>query len=324
MIANFAIANIITSQAAPCLKRQAKVKSHNRVYLVTKKSWLGWRNKIKKRRLLAQYLLPHKIISKIADLSANCEVPWVKNYLINYFIQRYAVNMGEAVISDPFAYTSYNKFFTRKLKTECRPIDTKPATIVSPADGAIAQIGKINGDKLLQAKGHNFSVQSLMANDPCYEQFIDGSFATIYLAPKDYHRVHMPLSGKLLETFFIPGKLFSVNHKTAQSVPNLFARNERLVSIFETEAGPMAIILVGAMLVGSINTVWGSTYISKSVKHQDFADQTITLEKGAEMGHFKMGSTVILLFANNRTALEQLPSLATVKMGQLIGEIKTH
>lgn len=279
-------------------------------------------------RTLTQYLLPHKIISLIAHLSANCKIIWVKNYLIGYFIKRYAVKMNEAIEPDPFAYATYNNFFTRRLKPECRPIDANPAAIVSPADGAIAQIGQITNEKIIQAKGRDYSVYDLLANDPFAEQFLNGSFTTVYLAPKDYHRVHMPLNGKLLKMLYIPGKLFSVNNHAAENIPNVFARNERVVAIFDTVAGPMAVILVGAMIVGGIETVWAGPITpphTKQIKNYNYANQdAIEIAKGAEMGLFKLGSTVIVLFAPHAVMWEQtITNDMEIKMGQKIGLVNS-
>lgn len=280
-------------------------------------------------RTLLQYLLPHKIISKIAHLSANCEIPWVKNYLINYFIQRYAVNMQEAIQSDPFAYASYNKFFTRELKPECRPIDPNLNAIVSPADGVIAQCGAIDNADILQAKGHNFSVHSLLGNDSIADQFVNGSFATIYLSPKDYHRVHMPFAGKLIKMIYIPGNLFSVSTHTTENIPNVFARNERVVTIFATDAGLMAVVLVGAMIVGSIETKWAGTITpphAKQLKTWHYDDKSpIVLDKGSELGLFKLGSTVIVLFTpHTMNWNDALKPNMSINMGQQIGLVETH
>lgn len=236
--------------------------------------------------------------------------------------------MSEAIQEDPFAYATYNKFFTRQLKPACRPIDETPNAIVCPADGAIAQIGKIYNNQILQAKGHNYSVQSLLGGmDDLAAPFINGSFATVYLAPKDYHRVHMPLTGNLKKMLYIPGKLFSVNTHAAENIPNVFARNERVVAIFETEVGSMAVILVGAMIVGSIETSWAGTICpphSKNIQTWDYSDMpTITIAKGAEMGLFKLGSTVIVLFGPEVTTWDQnITTTLDVKMGSRIGLTK--
>lgn len=281
-------------------------------------------------RTLTQYLLPHKIICKIAGLCANCKITCIKNYLIRYFLSRYAVNMSEAIQEDPFAYQTYNHFFTRQLKPECRPINHNDEAIISPADGNMAQIGAINKDQILQAKGHNYSLQSLLGGDQnLATQFIDGNFATIYLAPKDYHRVHMPLAGSLKKMIYVPGKLFSVNAHAAENIPNLFARNERVIAIFDTIAGPMAIVLVGAMIVGSIETKWSGAVTpphSRTIKTWEYnTGDHIHLAKGAEMGLFKLGSTVIVLFASQAAFWDQGISInSDLKMGSKIGLVSSR
>lgn len=279
-------------------------------------------------RTITQYLLPHKFISLLAHLSANCKIVCIKNFLIRYFISRYAVNMSEAIETNPFAYPSYNHFFTRQLKPECRPIDPAPNTIVSPADGLIAQIGTINQQRIIQAKGQDYSVIELLGGDiAASAYFNNGNFTTVYLAPKDYHRVHMPLAGKLLQMRYIPGQLFSVNTHAAENIPNLFARNERVVTIFETEIGKMAVILVGAMIVGSIETVWAGTISPPHFKtintwEYECLEQPIEIDKGAELGRFKLGSTVIVLFEQNTMAWDDLINCGiNIKMGQRIGAI---
>ncbi len=279
-------------------------------------------------RTFLQHVLPHKIISKIADLSANCEITWIKNFLIGYFLKRYNVNMREAIVEDPFAYKSYNAFLTKHLKPTARPIAGNAQAIVSPADGLMAQCGHIKDDKIIQAKGHDYTVQDLLANDPIAKQFMHGNFATIYLAPKDYHRVHMPFAGTLQKMIYIPGKLFSVNTHAAENIPGVFARNERVVSIFQTEAGVMAVVLVGAMIVGGMETTWAGQIApphSKQVQTTDYSSQPpITLAKGAEMGLFKLGSTVIVLFAPNAVNWDQSITIdSAVKFGQQIGLLRS-
>lgn len=273
-------------------------------------------------RTLLQHLLPHKLFSKIAQCCADCKVPWIKNYLINYFLARYNVNMSESIEENPLAFPSYNDFFTRRLKPELRPIAKDLNALVSPADGALAQFGHINNDKIIQAKGHTYSVFDLLAGDNTYKHFIDGDFATIYLAPKDYHRVHMPYSGKLLKMIYIPGCLFSVNTHAAENIPNVFARNERVACIFNTDIGPMAVVLVGAMIVGGMETVWAGSITPphhKKIAVTDYSNENITLAKGEEMGLFKLGSTVIMLFGKNAIAwLNSLQLDMTVKYGQQI------
>jgi phosphatidylserine decarboxylase len=189
---------------------------------------------------------------------AECEWPILKVWLINLFISQYDVNMSEALAEDPASYKNFNAFFTRELKPDARPITEGSDIIVSPADGAVSQLGNISYGRIFQAKGQSYSATELLGgNSELASEFDDGAFATIYLSPKDYHRVHMPIAGTLRETIYIPGDLFSVNQTTAENVPRLFSRNERLVAIFDTEVGPMAMVLVGAMIVAGIETVWG-------------------------------------------------------------------
>lgn len=234
--------------------------------------------------------------------------------------------MQEAIEPNPLAYPTYNDFFGRQLKPECRPIDTDPDSIVSPADGSIAQIGKIAKEKILQAKNHNYSLSTLLGNDKnLAATFINGSFATIYLAPKDYHRVHMPLAGKLTAMMHVPGKLFSVSPKTADNIPDLFARNERVITVFNTEFGPMAVILVGAMIVGSIETVWHGVITPPhraGIRKWEYGQQNIHLAKGDELGRFKLGSTVILLLPKGLSTWNgELKKDSTIQMGRKLGEI---
>lgn len=233
--------------------------------------------------------------------------------------------MQEAVEPNPFAYPSYNEFFTRTLKSTCRPIDSDTNSIVSPADGSIAQIGNIQDQALIQAKQHQYSLEALLGGDQqLADLFTNGNFATIYLAPKDYHRVHMPFTGKLEKMLYIPGKLFSVNNHATEFIPDLFARNERVVTIFNTVAGPMAVILVGAMIVGSIETAWAGTITPphyKKINSWEYRADDIILNKGAEMGKFKLGSTVIVLLPAGVAKWQNglLPDTA-VRMGERIGE----
>lgn len=279
-------------------------------------------------RTITQYLLPHKFICWLAHISANCKIIWIKNFLINYFIQRYPVNMSEARETDPFAYPSYNHFFTRALKPECRPIDTAHDSIVSPADGCLAQCGDISQLRIIQAKGHDYSATELLGGDAELAScFVNGKFITVYLAPKDYHRVHMPLSGKLRQMIHVPGSLFSVNNHAAENIPNLFARNERVVCIFDTVVGPMAVILVGAMIVGSIETVWQGRITpphgrTANAWDYDAIASPIQLDKGDELGRFKLGSTVIVLFGPNVATWDpNLKLNMDLKFGASIGNI---
>ncbi|WP_299182546.1 archaetidylserine decarboxylase [uncultured Neptuniibacter sp.] len=277
--------------------------------------------------ILFQHIVPQHLLSRLVGKIADCQTPWVKNTFIKWFANKYRINMTEARDEIPTNYPSFNAFFTRELKEDARPIDHSSNSIVSPADGAISQLGKIEHGRIFQAKGRGYGLATLLGGDTKRaEQFIDGEFATIYLSPRDYHRVHMPVSGTLLHTTYVPGDLFSVNQTTAEGVDQLFARNERLVAYFETEHGPMAMILVGAMIVAGIETVWGGQEAPRLKKpiHTPFNNQTpepIQLEKGAEMGRFKLGSTVILLFGKDAlTWSDSLTAASPVKLGEMIAQ----
>lgn len=249
-------------------------------------------------RTIPQRLLPKQALTIFAGFLANCRISWIKNGLIAWFISRFAVDMTIAAEENPKAYPCFNDFFIRYLKAEHRPI--AETDIISPVDGIISQLGLIQQGQLVQAKGHKYAVDELLACSPAVSQLFDGGqFATFYLSPKDYHRIHMPCEGTLREMTYVPGKLFSVQPRTANTIPKLFARNERLVIFFDTQFGLMAMVLVGAVVVGAMNTVWhGDVFRTKTKSFYNYAslDQNIVLEKGEEMGHFKLGSTVILLF----------------------------
>lgn len=251
-------------------------------------------------KTLPQYIIPKRTLTVLAGLLAEVKTPKIKNWLIKHFIQAFHVNMQEAEKETPEQYPSFNDFFIRKLKPGCRPI--AKADIVSPVDGWISEIGVITAGQLVQAKGRAYSVEDLLGcNEKLSQPFLKGKFATIYLSPKDYHRIHMPLDAVLQEMIYIPGKLFSVQPATARVIPNLFARNERLVVFFDTHIGKMAMVLVGATIVGAIGTSWhGDLMRSRKAIHFHYSQQRDThleLSKGSEMGYFKLGSTVILLFA---------------------------
>lgn len=275
---------------------------------------------------LPHYLFPKKALTAFAGLLANVQTPCVKNYIIEQFIKTYAVDMSEAKEANPRNYASFNDFFIRPLKPGCRPIAT--ADLVSPVDGCISEIGNIQSGQLLQAKGRYYSVEDLLACDsPISTQFNNGRFATLYLSPKDYHRVHMPIQGMLKQTIHIPGRLFSVQPLTTRLIPQLFARNERLVVFFNTSVGLMAMVLVGATIVGSIGTSWQGDLLRSHEKQ--FTDYTrnqvkpLMLQQGAEMGYFKLGSTVILLFtgASNVHWNTALQAGSVIRLGQEIGRI---
>ncbi|MBP6682502.1 MAG: phosphatidylserine decarboxylase, partial [Halioglobus sp.] len=249
--------------------------------------------------IFLQHILPQHLLSRCTGALADLRHPlWLKNWLIHVFIRQFKVDMSEAADPDPRSYASFNAFFTRPLREDAR--SPAEADVICPADGAISQLGDIRGGRIFQAKGQSFSTWELLGGDSERAGlFADGRFATIYLAPRDYHRVHMPLAGRLTATSYIPGKLFSVNRVTAESVPRLFARNERLVCYFDTAAGPMAMILVGAMVVAGIETVW-SGQVAPPTSEPVLRDyvavpRVIELAQGEEMGRFKLGSTVILL-----------------------------
>lgn len=274
----------------------------------------------------AQHITPQKTLSRAIGKIAECENRWIKNTFISQFVKKYQVDMSEAINSDPLSYRNFNDFFTRAIRPELRPICDQDDGIACPADGAISQLGNIEYGTLFQAKGHNYSLTDLLGGDASLSnQFLGGSFATVYLSPKDYHRVHMPLTGKLTKMIHIPGKLFSVNKVTAEQIPNVFARNERTVCLFDTEAGPMAVILVGAMIVASIETVWAGqvTPFNKQVVTWNYdALNNIELKKGEEMGRFKLGSTAIILFGKDAINWEEsLQAETPTKMGMHFGRI---
>ncbi|GEK47941.1 phosphatidylserine decarboxylase proenzyme [Bisbaumannia pacifica] len=268
---------------------------------------------------LIQYPLPHHLLSRLVGRLAETRVGWLKQLLIKAFIRRFRVDMSEAREPDPGAYACFNDFFTRPLREGARPIESG---LISPADGTLSQFGETHHGTLIQAKGQAFSITSLLGGDMHRAApFRQGSFATIYLSPRDYHRVHMPLTGTLREMVYVPGRLFSVNRATADHVPNLFARNERLVCLFDTEEGPMAMVLVGAMIVAAIETVWAGQITPLSGRVQTIRfDEPITLEKGAEMGRFKLGSTVVMCFAKEIDFEELVPDIS-VKMGERLSRL---
>ena len=277
-------------------------------------------------KTLPQYLAPKGLLTQFAGFMANIKIPAVKNHLISRFVVKYAVTMTDAIEENPLNYACFNDFFIRHLKPEKRPVDS--ADIVSPVDGCVSELGAIQAGQILQAKGRYYTVNELLACDPeLGNLFLNGRFATFYLSPKDYHRIHMPIKGTLKQTIYVPGRLFSVQPATARAVPKLFARNERLVTFFDTEAGLMAMVLVGATIVGSIGTTWqGDVKRSRTPLHTLYpgdSNEPVTLEKGAEMGYFKLGSTVVLLFANGQEVdwQENLCSGESVKFGGQLGFI---
>jgi phosphatidylserine decarboxylase len=274
-----------------------------------------------------QYLLPQHLLSRAVGYVAHCRIAWIKNSFIQWFIRRYQVDMREALEQDPLQYATFNAFFTRALHPDLRTIAEGAHTIASPADGAISQIGKIRAGRIFQAKGFDFDLCRLLGGDEkIAAPFHAGSFATIYLAPKDYHRVHMPCAGKLREMFYIPGQLFSVNTQSAARIPNLFARNERVVALFDTPHGEMAMVLVGAMIVASIETTWAGLIAparQRTTQHWRYTGAEIAFEKGDEMGRFQLGSTVLVLFASPHVRWnKQIQADSVLMMGQELGTEK--
>jgi phosphatidylserine decarboxylase len=277
--------------------------------------------------ILLQYLAPQHLLSRAAGKLASCQWSFIKAPFIRWFIQRYQVDMSQALEPDPDAYGCFNAFFTRALRSDARPLHGDDGTAVCPADGVVSQLGPVRDGLLLQAKGRRFGLQTLLGGDSALaSEFDEGCFATIYLSPRDYHRVHMPLPGTLRETIYVPGKLFSVNQLTAERVDDLFARNERLVCIFDTDVGPMALILVGAMIVGSIDTVWSgqAAPAPHGLRKTDYRQQrpAVQIARGGEMGRFKLGSTVIAVFAENRVELNAaLGAGKGINMGEMLGTV---
>lgn len=271
-----------------------------------------------------QHIVPQHLLSRAMGWLAELRYPiGLKNFVIQQFIRQFKVNMDEAAEPNPTLYANFNEFFTRPLKEGARPI--ADADIVCPADGAVSQLGAINDTRIFQAKGHSFTTVDLLGGDKDRaELFRDGQFATIYLSPKDYHRVHMPLAGTLTASCYVPGKLFSVNGVTAENVERLFARNERLVCYFDTDVGPMALILVGAMVVAGIETVWSGQVAPPAglPVTTDFLNlpAPVSLAKGEEMGRFKLGSTAILLFPKGVMAWDEGYSAgAGTRLGESLG-----
>lgn len=276
-----------------------------------------------------QYLLPQHGLSRLIYGLARSRVRWLKNALIDNFISHYRPDMSEAEQPDPGSYPSFNEFFTRSLRADARPIASDPAALLSPVDGCVSQIGELDGSWLLQAKGSAYTLETLLAADEVWTQpFRGGSFATLYLAPFNYHRVHMPLTAALRAAWYVPGQLFSVNATTAAAVPRLFARNERIVCILEAGGLRCALILIGALFVGSLATVWHGEITPHETRRRsdlplDGTRASLSLSAGAEMGRFNMGSTVILLLPPG--AAEWLSGLqpgSPVRVGQTIARLR--
>ena len=283
-------------------------------------SWLD------KLRVLPQYFIPQHFISSLVYRITRCETPWFKNILIKLFISVFDVDMSLANNPDPESYSSFNTFFTRELSAEARPLSLDEHSILCPVDGAVSQVGNIQNDTIIQAKGKSYTLKDLLVEDELANMFTAGTFATLYLSPKDYHRIHMPLSGKLSRMIYVPGKLFAVNSHTVRVVDSVFARNERVINIFSTDVGPMAMVMVGALNVGSMETVWAGQITpakDRIINDTKYSDSDVRLAQGQEMGRFNMGSTVILLFPND--VMQWTSEIAANKgivLGESIGSIK--
>ena len=277
-----------------------------------------------------QYLLPTHALSRVMHALTRSGNPLMRRWFMRWFVKHYRVDMSLAQEPDLDRYATFNDFFTRALRPDARPIVSGEKTVACPVDGAVSQAGPIHADRIFQAKGQDYSLLQLLGGDRQWaEKFTDGHFATLYLSPRDYHRIHMPLAGRLRAMSHVPGRLFSVNAATARVIPGLFARNERVVTYFDTEAGPMAMVLVGAIFVASIETVWAGEITppaGRRVRHWDYeGSETREFAKGEEMGRFNMGSTVIVLFGRDAVQwAESITPGAAVRMGQLLGSCRSE
>jgi phosphatidylserine decarboxylase len=276
--------------------------------------------------LLLQHTLPHHTITRLGYWITRIRWRPVKNWQIRGFVKRFRIDMAEAESADLNHYPTFDAFFTRALKPGARTPDPDPAAVLMPADGRISATGRIQADRIYQAKNRSFSLAALLGDESRVADYADGSFATVYLQPRNYHRVHLPFAGTLLETLYIPGRLYSVAPVTVDGVQRLFARNERLVCHFDTTIGPMALILVGAMIVSGIETVWSgmeTEHADGLPERKDYrsASPAITLDRFAEAGRFHMGSTAIVLFGRDRVAIEPFDRGQTVCVGQRLGTV---
>jgi phosphatidylserine decarboxylase len=275
-----------------------------------------------------QYLLPQHLLSRLAYSLTRSRLVWLKNALIESFVDHFHPDMAEAVEPVPIRYESFNAFFTRALRSDARPADPDPAALVSPVDGTVSQIGRLDGSWLVQAKGHAYTLETLLDGDDQWAQgFRGGAFATLYLAPSNYHRIHMPLAGTLRAAWYVPGALFSVNAMTAASVPALFARNERIACVFGDGPRSFALVLVGALFVGSMATVWHGEVTPRAERRRialplDESRAPLTLARGAELGRFNMGSTVILLLpAGSGEWLSTLSAGSAIRVGMALAHL---
>ena len=272
------------------------------------------------------YVLPHRLLSSLARSLAYSTHRSTKQWLIDTVTRKFGVDLSEAAEPDPTAYPTFNAFFTRALKPGARVADADPAAFLMPADGHVSQCGDIVDGRIFQAKGQSFTAAELLGDDEAARPFTDGVYATVYLSPRDYHRVHMPWTGTLRETVHVPGRLFSVGTDAVASVPRLFARNERLVCHFDTEFGPMASVMVGALLVSGVETVWSGVEIpayGDRITRKDYRGKGIELERFAEMARFNYGSTVIVLLPRGVAALDPaLKAESPVRLGQRLATLR--
>ncbi|MBY5992287.1 archaetidylserine decarboxylase [Ferrimonas balearica] len=285
-----------------------------------------------KLKVNLQYILPKHALSRLVGKFAASEAGPATTAFIKWFIRQYDIKMEEALIEDPKAFKTFNDFFTRELKPGLRPLAEGENLLLQPVDGKVSQCGPIRDERLFQAKGHDFGLKELLGGfEQDAEPFKEGQFATIYLSPQDYHRIHMPVAGTLRRMVYVPGDLFSVNPLTTENVPGLFARNERVVTIFDTEHGPLAMVLVGATIVASIETVWAGT-VTPPTGSQVFAwdypaegDQAVHLAKGEEMGRFKLGSTVVACFGRDMLEAfdDDFGPGSTTRLGRAMAKVKT-
>ena len=272
-----------------------------------------------------QDLLPQHFLTALVHRLMRSEIAWLKNGLITVISSVAGVDWGEAISTELDDYPSFNAFFTRELLPGARPLDPDPAALLSPCDGRVSAIGQLRGDALLQAKRQTYSLSRLLGNDPACALLEDGLYCTLYLAPADYHRVHMPLDGELQRMVYVPGKLYSVAPRYVREIPNLFALNERVVSVFETALGPVAVVLVGAMLVAGIDTVWADSVTPAEMpvlSRHEYPPGEIRLARGAEMGRFNMGSTVIVVAPRNSVEWrEDLAAGSAIRVGERLGKL---
>ncbi|MCC5857083.1 MAG: phosphatidylserine decarboxylase [Ectothiorhodospiraceae bacterium] len=277
-------------------------------------------------KTLPLYPLPHHVVSRLIHRLVRVRAGWFRRPFVSWFVRAFGVDMSQAVETDPLAYPDFNSFFTRALRADARPMPEDAAAICCPADGTVSALGELRGDSIIQAKGHDYSLTTLLGGDPDRARpFLGGGFITVYLSPRDYHRVHMPLGGTLREMVHVPGRLFSVGRHTVKTVPGLFARNERVACLFDTDHGPMALVLVGAINVASIETVWAGEVTpprGRSIRCWSYENGSIRLDRGEEMGRFNMGSTAIVILPRGMAELDPaLQADQPVRVRQAIGRL---